>query len=167
MKAKSFAGMRCSIAGALELIGDRWSLLLIRDMLLGLRRYDELRDSTGIPDATLAARLKHLLAQGIIDRVRYQERPPRDEYRLTAKGRDLWKVGVALREWGDRWDATGFSAPTVETVDAVTGRKLQLALVDPETGVAAEAERIRFRPGPGADEAVRKLLGNLENGGSN
>jgi DNA-binding HxlR family transcriptional regulator len=166
MKAKSFAGMRCSIAGALELIGDRWSLLLIRDLLLGLRRYDDLRASTGIPDATLAARLKHLLAQGIIERVRYQERPPRDEYRLTAKGRDLWKVGVALREWGDRWDATGFGAPTVETVDSVTGRKLKLALIDPETGVAAPSERIRFRPGPGADEAVRKLLDNLENGGS-
>ena len=166
MKAKSFAGMRCSMAGALELIGDRWSLLLIRDLLLGLRRYDDLRSSTGIPDATLAARLKHLVAQGIIERSRYQERPPRDEYRLTAKGRDLWKVGVALREWGDRWDATGFNAPTVETVDRVTGRKLMLALVDPETGVAAPRDRIRFRPGPGADETVRRLLDNLESGGN-
>lgn len=165
MKPKSFAGMRCSIAGALELIGDRWSLLLIRDLLLGLRRYDDLRASTGIPDATLAARLKHLQAQGIIERVRYQERPPRDEYRLTAKGRDLWKVGVALREWGDRWDATGFNAPTVETVDRITGRKLTLALIDPETGVAAKPDRISLRPGPGADEAIRALLENLENGG--
>lgn len=166
MKAKSFAGMRCSIAGALELIGDRWSLLLIRDLLLGLRRYDDFRASTGIPDATLAARLKHLLAQGIIERTRYQERPPRDEYRLTPKGRDLWKVGVALREWGDRWNATGFGAPTVETVDCVTGRKLTLALVDPETGVAAPHDQVRFRPGPGADEAVRRLLDQLENGRS-
>jgi DNA-binding HxlR family transcriptional regulator len=164
MKAKSFAGMRCSIAGALELIGDRWSLLLIRDLLLGLRRYEDLRASTGIPDATLAARLKHLAVHGIIERSRYQERPPRDEYRLTAKGRDLWKVGVALREWGDRWDATGFGAPTVETVDRATGCKLVLALVDPKTGVAAPRDRIRFRPGPGADEAARRLLDNLENG---
>ncbi len=164
MKAKSFAGMRCSIAGAMELIGDRWSLLLIRDLLFGLRRYDELRASTGIPDATLAARLKHLLAHGIIERVRYQERPPRDEYRLTPKGRDLWKVNIALREWGDRWDATGYGAPTIETIDSVTGRKLSLALVDRETGVAPPSDQIRFRPGPGADETTRRLLGNLKNG---
>jgi len=80
MKAKSFSGMRCSIAGALELIGDRWALLIIRDLSLGLSRYDDLRTSTGIPAATLAARLKHLAASGIVERVRYQERPPRDEY---------------------------------------------------------------------------------------
>ena len=77
--------MRCSIAGALELIGDRWSLLVIRDLSLGLRRYEDLRVSTGIPAATLAARLKHLEAKGIVERVRYQKRPPRDEYMLTVK----------------------------------------------------------------------------------
>ena len=164
VKAKSFAGMRCSIAGALELIGDRWSLLLIRDLLFGLRRYDELRDSTGIPDATLAARLKHLVTHGIAERARYQDRPPRYEYRLTAKGRDLWKVCTALREWGDRWDATGYGAPTVETIDFVTGRKLSLAFVDRRTGVAPPSEQIQFRPGPGADETTRRLLGNLKIG---
>jgi DNA-binding HxlR family transcriptional regulator len=158
VKPKSFAGMRCSIAGALELIGDRWSLLVIRDLLLGLCRYDDLRASTGIPAATLSARLKHLAAAGIVERVRYQDRPPRDEYRLTAKGRDLWAVGIALREWGDRWDATGFGQPSVETVDRETGRPLTLALVDPETGQAAPLERVRLRPGPGADEATRRLL---------
>lgn len=165
MKTKSFAGMRCSIAGALELIGDRWSLLLIRDLLLGLRRYDDLRASTGIPDATLAARLKHLVAQGVIERTRYQDHPPRDEYRLTAKGRDLWKVAAALREWGDRWDASGFGAPLLEIVDRVTGRNLKLALVDPETGLAAARDHIQLRPGPGADEAIRRRLAYLETGG--
>lgn len=161
MKSKSFAGMRCSIAGALELIGDRWVFLLIRDLAFGLRRYDEFRDSLGIPEATLAARLKHLTESGIVEKVRYQERPPRDEYRLTAKGRDLWKVNVALREWGDRWDATGFGAPTVETVDRATGRKLVLALVDAETGLAVPRERIELRPGPGADDIIRERLDTL------
>ena len=164
MKPKSFVGMRCSIAGALELIGDRWALLLIRDLSLGLGRYDDLRASTGIPAATLAARLKHLTQHGIVERSRYQERPPRDEYRLTAKGRDLWKVSVALREWGDRWDATGLGAPTVETVDRKTGRPLILALVDPETGMAVSLERIQFRPGPGADDTVQKLLDHPSRG---
>lgn len=158
MKPKSFVGMRCSIAGALELIGDRWALLVIRDLSLGLRRYDDLRTSTGIPAATLAARLKHLEATGIVERVLYQERPPRDEYRLTAKGNDLWKVSVALREWGDRWDASGFGQPTVETVDRKTGRPLVLALVDAETGKAVPLDRARLRPGPGADAATRRLL---------
>lgn len=164
MKPKSFTGMRCSIAGALELIGDRWTLLLIRDLSLGLRRYDDLRASMGIPEATLAARLKHLTEHGIVERARYQERPPRDEYRLTPKGRDLWKVCVALREWGDRWDATGFGAPTVETVDRTTGRKLVLALVDSETGAAVPRQHVQFRAGPGADDATRKLLENLDTG---
>lgn len=158
MKPKSFAGMRCSIAGALELIGDRWALLVIRDLSLGLSRYDELRASTGIPAATLAARLKHLAAAGIVERVRYQERPPRDEYRLTPKGSDLWKVSIALREWGDRWDASGFGQPTVETIDRKTGRRLTLALVDAETGAAVPLDRVQLRPGPGADDTVRRLL---------
>ena len=162
MKPKSFSGMRCSIAGALELIGDRWALLVIRDLSLGLSRYDDLRDSTGIPAATLASRLKHLAASGIVERVRYQDRPPRDEYRLTAMGRDLWKVSVALREWGDRWDASGFGAPTVETVDRETGRPLRLALVDSETGQAVPLRRAMLKPGPGADEKIRRLLEPLE-----
>ena len=155
MKTKSFSGMRCSIAGALEQIGDRWALLVIRDLSLGLSRYDDLRTSTGIPAATLAARLKHLAASGIIERVRYQERPPRDEYRLTQKGRDLWKVSVALREWGDRWDATGFGSPSIEMVDRETGRPLTLALVDAVTGQILPLERVRLRPGPAGSRSPR------------
>lgn len=164
MKAKSFTGMRCSTAGALELVGDRWTLLLIRDLSLGLSRYDAFRASTGIPAATLAARLRHLTGHGIVERIRYQERPARYEYRFTAKGRDLWKVSVALREWGDRWDLTGIGAPTVETVDCENGRPLCLALVDPETGIAVPRERIRLRPGPAADAALRGLLAGADTG---
>ncbi len=158
MKAKSFAGMCCSIAGALELIGDRWAVLIIRDLSFGLSRYDELRASTDIPAATLAARLRHLTAAGLIERRIYQEKPPRDAYRLTAKGRDLWMVMLALREWGDRWDASGFGAPPVVTVERDTGRPLRLALVDAETGVPVPPRRSELRPGPAADDQVRQLL---------
>jgi DNA-binding HxlR family transcriptional regulator len=164
MKAKSFAGMRCSVAGALEAIGDRWAILLIRDLALGLTRYDDLRESSTIPTATLAKRLRHLEARGIVEKVRYQDRPPRDEYRLTEKGRDLWKVTTALREWGDRWDASGYGAPTVEVVDRETGHELTLALVDPATGQTVPHNRIHYRPGPGADDAVRGLLAQLDKG---
>jgi len=161
MRPKSFAGMRCSIAGALEVVGDRWAILLLRDLALGLRRYDDLRTSTGIPTTTLATRLKNLEAHGLVERVRYRDRPPRDEYRLTEKGRDFWKVTTALREWGDRWDATGYGAPTMEVVDRDSGREVRLALVDPETGRAVPRERIQLRPGPGADDSVRALLDHL------
>jgi DNA-binding HxlR family transcriptional regulator len=156
MRAKSFAGMRCSIAGALELIGDRWAFLIIRDLSLGMSRYDELRANIGIPAATLAARLKHLEASGIVERARYQDRPPRDEYRLTEKGLDLWKVSVALREWGDRWDASGFGNPAMETFDRDTGRRLILSLVDAETGHAVPVERAGLRPGHGASSPERR-----------
>lgn len=158
MKSKSFAGMRCSVAGALEIIGDRWILLLLRDLGLGLSRYDDFRKSCGIPTTTLSKRLQILETHGVVERIRYNERPPRDEYRLTEKGRDLWTVTTALREWGDRWDASGYGAPTVELVDRETGNELRLALVDPKTGQVVPRSRISLRPGPGADEGVRALL---------
>ncbi|MBP7815925.1 MAG: helix-turn-helix transcriptional regulator [Phenylobacterium sp.] len=158
MKAKSFSGMRCSVAGALEMIGDRWTLLLLRDLGLGLARFEEFQSSTGIANTTLSTRLKELERHGVVERIRYRERPPRDEYRLTEKGRDLWKVITALREWGDRWDASGYGAPTIEVVDRDTERELRLALVDPQTGQSVPRERVTYRPGPGADEAVHALL---------
>ncbi|SFR44710.1 transcriptional regulator, HxlR family [Marinobacter daqiaonensis] len=158
MKTKSFAGMRCSVAGALEIIGDRWTLLLLRDLGLGLSRYDDFRKSCGIPTTTLSKRLQSLEAHDVVQRTRYSERPPRDEYHLTEKGCDLWKVTTALREWGDRWDASGYGAPTVELVDRETDRELRLALVDPETGQIVPRNRIRLRPGPGADAHVLALL---------
>ena len=158
MKTKSFVGKRCSIAGALELIGDRWALLIVRDLSMGLTRYDDIKTSLEIPSATLAARLKRLEETGIVQRHRYQERPARDEYRLTPKGRDLWKVSIALREWGDRWDASGFGAPSIEIVDRATGRPLELAMVDRETGQPVPPARIELRAGPGADESTHRLL---------
>jgi DNA-binding HxlR family transcriptional regulator len=158
MKSKSFAGMRCSIAGALEAIGDRWAILVLRDLAMGVSRYDELQANSGIPTTTLASRLKHLEAHGLVAKRPYQDHPPRHDYVLTDKGRDLWKVTTALREWGDRWDASGYGAPTVEVVDRETGRDLFLALVDPQTGRAIPRPQIQYRPGPGADDLVRRLL---------
>lgn len=158
MRLKSFAEMRCPIAGALELVGDRWTLLLVRDLLLGHGRYDALRLSAGIPDATLTVRLKQMVHHGVVERVRYQDRPPRDEYRLTPKGLDLWKVSLALREWGDRWALTGLHAPLVETIDGETGRPLRLGLVDRETGMTVPDDRLRLRATPEADDPVRSLL---------
>ena len=159
MRAKSFAGMTCSVAGALEAIGDRWAVLLLRDLALGLSKYDELQASTGMPNTTLSTRLKHLESTGLVERRPYQDNPPRHDYRLTDKGADLWKVVTALREWGDRWDANGLGAATIELVDGASGHPLVLALVDAKTGQPVPRERARLRPGPAAAPGLKKLLG--------
>lgn len=158
MKPKSFAGMRCSIAGAMEAIGDRWAMLVLRDLAFGVRRYDDLRATSGIPTTTLATRLKHLEAHGLVEKQAYQAHPPRFEYRLTRKGRDLSTVLTALREWGDRWDASGYGAPTVEMVDRESGHPLRLALVDAQTGQLVPRNRATIRAGAGADDLVRSLV---------
>jgi DNA-binding HxlR family transcriptional regulator len=96
-------GRPCSVASALVLIGERWSLLTIREILLGNRRFDEIARNTGAPRDRIAARLKTLQATGVIERRQYQERPARYEYFLTAAGRELQPVLHALMLWGDRW----------------------------------------------------------------
>lgn len=157
MRAKSFKGMTCSIAGALEAVGDRWGILLMRDLGLGLVRYGDLQRSTGIPPRTLADRLEQLEGSGLLTRVPYQEKPPRHEYRLTPKGREFHIVILALAQWGDRFDASGAGAPPVAFVDRETGRPVRLALVN-EANAVVGRERIRTIPGPGADASVRARL---------
>jgi DNA-binding HxlR family transcriptional regulator len=92
----------CSVARTLEVVGDRWSLLVIREAFLGVHRFDAIQRRTGAPRDILAARLRKLVETGVLERRRYQERPPRDEYHLTEAGRELHPVITALRQWGDR-----------------------------------------------------------------
>jgi DNA-binding HxlR family transcriptional regulator len=91
----------CSVAQALEIIGERWTLLIIRDAFLGLTRFDQFQESLGVARNVLADRLGRLVDAGIFERVPYAARPPRYEYVLTAKGRDLFTALNALRQWGD------------------------------------------------------------------
>ena len=102
MLGRAYTDQVCSIAGALESIGERWTLLIIRDAFLGVRRFDDFQRSLGIARNILTARLATLVEQGILERSRYQERPERFEYRLTEKGVDLWPTLVSLLQWGDR-----------------------------------------------------------------
>jgi len=97
------AGRPCSVAAALEIVGDRWSLLIVREVLFGNRRFAALARNTGAPRDRLAARLKHLVAVGVLEQREYQTNPPRSEYYLTRAGRELWPVIQTLREWGDRY----------------------------------------------------------------
>ncbi|MGH9214579.1 MAG: winged helix-turn-helix transcriptional regulator [Acidimicrobiales bacterium] len=98
---------RCSIARALSVVGDRWTLLLLREAFLGVTRFEELRENTGAARHIVAERVTHLVEHGVLDRVPYQDRPPRHEYRLTAKGRALYPVVMTLLAWGDQWMADG------------------------------------------------------------
>jgi DNA-binding HxlR family transcriptional regulator len=102
MLKRDYQGQVCSIARALEVVGDRWTLLIVRDVAFGLRRFDELLDSLGVASIVLADRLNRLVAEGVLDRVRYSERPERFEYRLTNKGGELGVALLALMQWGDR-----------------------------------------------------------------
>lgn len=103
MLGRDYEGQNCSVARALELVGERWTLLVIRDAFLGRRRFEEFQDSLGIARNVLADRLQKLVDHGIFERVRYQERPERFEYRLTPKGRDLRLALAALMQWGDTY----------------------------------------------------------------
>lgn len=97
---KDYATQECSIARALEIVGERWTLLVVRDALYGVRRYNDFLVHLGIPRAVLAARLQALTAEGILEKRRYQESPPRDEYVLTDRGIALWPTLRSLGLWG-------------------------------------------------------------------
>jgi DNA-binding HxlR family transcriptional regulator len=100
---RDYEGQDCSIARALEVVGERWTLLIVRDAFLGLHRFDEFRESLGIASNVLTDRLNRLVDEDILERVRYSKRPERYEYRLTTKGRDLSVALAGLRQWGDTY----------------------------------------------------------------
>lgn len=102
----------CSVARSLEVVGEKWALLAVREVFLGNRRFDEMVRQTGAPRDTLAARLRTLVSAGIMERRQYSDHPARFEYFLTAAGKDLYPVILTLRQWGDRHASEGLS-PTV------------------------------------------------------
>src|SRR5260370_1212975 len=110
MQRTSFEDMTCSVAQTLDVVGEWWSLLIVRDAFLGVTRFDDFQARLGISRNILTRRLTHLVDNGILKRAPYQDHPPRSEYRLTDKGRDLWHVVTAMRQWGDRWAARGDQA---------------------------------------------------------
>ena len=103
MLKRDYQGQDCSIARALEIVGERWTLLIVRDAFRGLRRFEEFQANLGIARNVLTDRLNRLVAEGILERVLYHEKPERYEYQLTAKGRDLNIALAGLRQWGDQY----------------------------------------------------------------
>ena len=107
MLPRTYDGQNCSIAKALELLGERWTLLVVREAFLGTRRFEAFAERLDIARNVLTARLGRLVEEDVLEKIRYQERPARYEYRLTEKGLDLWPVIVSLLQFGDRYYAPG------------------------------------------------------------
>jgi len=156
VEAKSFASLSCPVARALEQVGPWWDLLIIRNVFLGVRRFSDLQLQLGIVPTTLNRRLSQLCDHHILQRRRYQTRPPRYEYHLTEKGATLLPVLVSLLDWGNRWLAE--EGRSVVLTDRETGAEIQPVLVDARTGKTLSLEVMRLSAGPAADERMRELL---------
>lgn len=158
MRSKSFDGMVCSIAGVMGAIGDRWGLLILRDLVCGIRRYDDFRKSSGITNATLSDRLRHLEAGGLVERRLYQSNPERFEYHLTQKGAQIAPLMPVLAQIGDRWDVSGASGPPLKFVNSGTGAEVGWGFFDRKSGKPVNPHEIAIAPGPGANDLVRWRL---------
>ena len=111
MLHRTYNDQDCSVARALEVVGERWTILILRDAFLGIRRFDDFQRSLGVARNVLQTRLRRLVDEGLLERRRYQERPLRHEYVLTPRGEDLWPVLLALMEWGDHHRTERATAP--------------------------------------------------------
>ena len=141
------APSECSIAATLDVIGDRWTLLILRDVFRGTRRFAHLQTDLGIAKNLLADRLSKLVDRGVLERIPYQTRPVRCEYRLTVKGADLSTALIALMGWGDRWYATD-GVPIV-LIHEDCGTPLEQTVRCPRCVEPVIPGKIKSRPGPG------------------
>jgi len=153
MPYRSF-DQNCSIARALEVVGERWTLLILREVMLGHRRFEEIRRNTGVASNILSDRLETLVEHGVLKRRRYSEKPEAHEYRATEKGRKLQPVLTMLMQWGDRHMAPEAGPPRV-LVHTTCGHDSSPHLVCDHCGEPVDARTSRIRPGPGANERQR------------
>ena len=151
MRRKSFGNMQCPIARSLERVGEWWSILILRDAFHGLTRFDQFQENLGIAPNMLTRRLNSLVEAGLLERRRYSERPPRDEYVLTAAGRDFRPVLWALLAWGNKHFAP--EGPSVVIVDAQTGAEAEPVLIDRRSGRPLVEPDFRSAAGPAAPRA--------------
>lgn len=147
MLRRTYENQDCSIARALETIGERWTLLILRDAFLGTRRFDDFQKSLGIARNVLTVRLKTLVDQGLLERRRYQERPDRYEYRLTEKGVDLWPVLFTLMRFGDKHGAEGDDLPPTLVEHRPCGTPIDDHMCCPECGVQVGARDVVAKRG--------------------
>jgi DNA-binding HxlR family transcriptional regulator len=145
----------CSVARTLDVVGDKWTLLVLRDAFYGVRRFDEFQADLGIARNVLTDRLTRLVEEGVLDKVAYEQRPPRFEYRLTAKGRDLFPVILAMTRWGDRWTWDG--EPRVDLIHTDCGQAMHAEPVCSSCGGELHPRNVRATPLPdGVEEALAR-----------
>ena len=154
MLRHDYPGQVCSIAKALEVVGERWSLLIVRDVMNGRRRFDELQRGLGIARNVLSARLERLVEEDILERRAYQASPERYEYFLTEKGLDLWPALIALLGWGDRHSPTPGGPADADRPQGVR-RAGQRSRICESCGKVLDARDARALPGPGVGGATR------------
>jgi DNA-binding HxlR family transcriptional regulator len=154
MQRKSFGNMQCPIARSLERVGEWWSILILRDAFHGLTRFDQFQKSLEIAPNMLTRRLNALVEAGLLERRRYSEHPPRDEYVLTERGRDFRPVLWALLAWGNKHFAP--EGKSVVLVDSATGAEADPVLVDRRTGRRLVEPDFGTAPGPAANARTRQ-----------
>ena len=154
MQHRSLANARCPIARSLDVVGEWWSILILRDAFHGLTRFDQFEKSLAIAPNILTRRLNALVESGLLERRRYSERPPRDEYVLTERGRDFQPVLWSLLAWGNKHFAP--EGASVVLVDSATGEQADPMLVDRASGRPLSASSFRSVAGPAADERTRR-----------
>jgi DNA-binding HxlR family transcriptional regulator len=145
---RTYDNQVCSVARALEAIGDRWTMLVVRDAFLGVRRFEDFQRDLDIARNVLADRLGRLVDDGILERRRYQEKPERFEYRLTEKGLNLWPVLVSLMKWGDRYAAP--DGPPTLILHRDCGGEVDERFRCKVCGADVQARTAEARPGPAA-----------------
>ncbi|MEV5894062.1 winged helix-turn-helix transcriptional regulator [Nonomuraea fuscirosea] len=151
---KNYDGQDCSLARALEVIGERWTLLVIRDAMYGVRRFGDFQAHLDIPKAVLSQRLAALVAAGLLERRRYQDAPPRDEYVLTPVGRELWIPVLSLGQWGERHLAG--NGPRRLFHHATCGSRLDAVSLCATCRRSVPIEEVEVRPGPGLCDDTRQ-----------
>jgi DNA-binding HxlR family transcriptional regulator len=148
MQRTDFSQMTCSIARSLAVAGELWSPLVLRDVWVGINRFDDIQRDLGISRKVLAERLQHLVEGGLLERRRYSERPARHEYVLTPKGFGFVDVLMAMAAWGDQWTA-GDAGPPVLRRHRVCGQITQVELRCAACGERLDSADVDVEPGPG------------------
>ena len=156
MKSNKYDVMNCSTAKALELIGEWWTMLILREAFFGTRRFEDFQKHLGIARNILTARLKKLSDSGVLERVPVKEGAKRHEYRLTPMGRDLYPTLIAMTQWGDRWLHKA-GAP-VRFVEHATGEDIADVAILSKDGRVLDARDMVLLPGPGANEETIERL---------
>ncbi|MGH8999369.1 MAG: winged helix-turn-helix transcriptional regulator [Acidimicrobiia bacterium] len=154
MKRTPFAQWPCSVARSMDLLGDWWTPLVLREAYYGTRRFDQMQRTLRIGRNVLTQRLGRLVDEGMLKRVLYQSKPDRYEYVLTDKGRDFFPVLVAMMAWGDRW-LSDEKGPPVALRHTTCGRAMSAAVVCGECGAPLRLEEVRASLGPGFPDRLR------------